>query len=142
MAIEILEPDKVWPMPFPIDGEGNYRIFSRGKGHSGITTTNRRKFPDGYIYFIKLDDHNVYKIGVSQNPKRRLADIDSYLPFDFTILSLHYFKNVYDIEDMVLAMLKNNKLKREWVTLDVETGTDIMAFLHNLKVKEYYNAPN
>jgi hypothetical protein len=49
--------------------------------------------PDGFLYFIK-PSHNVYKIGVSFNVKRRFYDIDSNSPFEVTLVSYYYFKNV------------------------------------------------
>jgi predicted GIY-YIG superfamily endonuclease len=132
----IESPEKTWELPYKKDGTGNYIIIGKKREGSAITLENKKKFPDGYIYFIRLQDQNIYKLGVSQNPRRRLRDIDSYLPFDFQILSLHFFKNVYDIEERIAKTIKAKKIKREWYSLSINEAADIMVELYNLNYLE------
>lgn len=81
---------------------------------------NRKRNPDGYIYIIKLSGHHLYKIGVSKNPKKRLADIDSALPFPIEKLGQFYFKDVYNMEENIHDSLEENKYRREWFLLREE----------------------
>ena len=132
----IIEPNKEFDLPFEKTILGNYKLIPKKKGYSGITISNKRKNVNGYIYFIKSENSNFYKLGVSSNPKRRLADIDSYLPFNLEILSLHYFLNVYDVEEYFQEKYSNYKIRREWYNLTTDEASNIMIELHNLNVKQ------
>ena len=131
---KILSPEKEFELPYDKKIEGNYLIVPKKKGYSGITISNKKRFPDGFIYLIKLHNQDVYKLGVSNNPKRRICDIDSYLPFDLEILSIHYFKNVYDIEGLISDKIKDFSLRREWYSMPIEEAKKIMIELHNLNI--------
>jgi len=132
----IESPEKMWDLPLSKDVYGNYIVVPPKRGYSGITVVNKRNSPNGYIYFIKLSGQNLYKIGVSNKPDRRLKDIDSYLPFDMEILSIHKLNNVYEIEEYFSKMLIKNKVRREWYSLDSETVKDVMIELHNINIKQ------
>lgn len=137
---KLIETPERIELPFPKNKNGDYILFNSGRQRSNIDITNARRYPDGYIYFIKVDGQNVYKIGVSKSPGRRLSDINSYLPYNFTILSLHYFKGVYEIEKEYKTKYRNFLLKKEWYLLDIDTAKYIMIDLYereciNLKKK-------
>lgn len=131
---EILSPEKEFELPYNKNKEGNYVIIPNKKGYSGITIANKKRYPDGFIYLIKIHNQDIYKLGVSNNPKRRICDIDSYLPFDLEILSIHYFENVYDIESLISDKMKGFSLRREWYKMPIEKAKEIMIELHNLSV--------
>ena len=132
----IESPDKLWELNLPKNKDGNYIIIPKKRNYSGITINNKKNNPDGFLYFIKGENTNFYKLGVSLNPKRRICDIDSYLPFNLEILSIHYFKNVYDVEEKISQLLLNKKIRREWYSLTIKEAKDIMIDLHNLNVKQ------
>ncbi len=134
MGKKILNPEIEWELDMPKNEFGEYIGIPKKRNYSGITKTNKRRFPDGYIYFLKGFGTDYYKIGVSSNVKRRISDIDSYMPFDLQILSIHYFKNVYEVEDMIAKKLKSKKIRKEWYSLKTEEAKDIMIELHNLNV--------
>ena len=134
--IEIIEPGKIFDLPFEKTIEGDYKILPKPKGYSAITINNKKNYQNGYLYFIKSENDNFYKLGVSFNPKRRLADIDSYVPFNLEILSMHYFENVYEIEQHFHEKYKMHKTKREWFKFDKNIACDIMIELHNLNVQQ------
>lgn len=125
-------PDKLWELNIPKNKLGNYIIIPNKRSYSGITETNKKRFPNGYIYFIRCENTNFYKLGVSRNPKRRICDIDSYLPFNLEILSIHYFENVYDVEEQFSKKIQYNNIRREWYNLEIEEAKNIMIELHNL----------
>lgn len=129
-------PEKMWELKLPKNEFGNYIIIPKKRNYSGITINNKKNNPDGFLYFIKGENTNFYKIGVSLNPKRRICDIDSYLPFNLEILSIHYFKNVYDIEEKISKHLEIKKIRREWYNLNIEEAKNIMIDLHNLNVEQ------
>jgi hypothetical protein len=89
------------------------------KENQGYRSDNARKvnserYPDGYMYIIRLKGHDIYKIGVSRNPKRRINDIKSSNPFDIEIKYLKFYKDVYQLEKLVLDRVEINKIKGEW----------------------------
>ena len=131
---EILDARKEFELPYKKETNGFYEIIPKKKGYSAITISNRKRFPDGFIYLIKLHNQDIYKLGVSNNPKRRICDIDTYLPFDLEILAINYFKNVYDVEDLISEKIKEYSVKREWYSFSVEIAKEIMIELHNLNV--------
>lgn len=131
---DIIKPHIKLELPYKKDSDGNYKIIPEPKGYSGITITNKKKYPDGYLYFIKIHKQDVYKIGVSGNVKRRIQDISSNIPFELEILSIHLFKNVYDIEEELTLRYKNKNIRKEWYSFTIEEAKDIMIELHNLNV--------
>jgi len=134
--LEIVEEDITFDLPFEKNSNGDYVVLPKQKGYSAITILNKRNNVNGYLYFIKSQNDNFYKFGVSSNPKRRLADIDSYMPFNLEILSLHYFKNVYDIEKSFQDKYSMYKTRREWYKFNKDVASEIMIELHNLNVKQ------
>ena len=129
-------PEKLWELDLPKNKDGNYIVVPKKRDYSGITKSNKDKNPNGYIYFIRCVNTNFYKLGVSKNPKRRICDIDSYLPFDLEILSLHFFKNVYEIEEKISKLIDVYKIRREWYNLDIEKAKEIMIMLYNLNIEK------
>ena len=132
---DILNREIEQELPFKKLNDGSYEIIPRKRNYSGVDVVNKKRFPNGYIYFINLKGTNYYKIGVSKNVKRRIYDISSNMPFDINILSIHYFKNVYDIEAIYKEKLNGFITKGEWLVLkDLDCVKQIMIELHNLDV--------
>jgi len=129
-------PEKTWELPLKMDMNGNYLVIPKKRLYSGITEVNKRKNPNGYIYFIKSKGFDFYKLGVSSNPERRLRDIDSYTPFELEILSIHFLENVYDIEKSVSEKIEKFKVRKEWYQFDSGKAKQIMIHLHNLNVNQ------
>lgn len=132
----IATPDKMWELPLQKNGIGNYIVVPPKRQYSGITSVNKSNNPNGYIYFVKAKDYSFYKLGVSANVKRRICDIDSYLPFDLEILSLHRLNDVYEVEELIQKKFKQYKIRREWYNLTIEQAKEIMIELHNINVKQ------
>jgi hypothetical protein len=57
--------------------------------------------------------------------KRRLYDIDSNSPFEVTLVSYYYFKNVWNGRNDN-DNLKANNLRKEWFNLDDEYKTPMI----------------
>lgn len=133
--MKIIESNYIQNLPFDKSDNGNYIILPKSRNYSGVDSVNKRRFPNGYIYFIRLAGTDYYKLGVSQNVKRRLQDINAATPFDLEILSLHYFNDVYDVEAEYKIKLSEFVQKGEWLRItDIEIAKNIMIELHNLEV--------
>ena len=107
--------------------------FSGLSGNAkAIRDTNKKKFPNGYIYMLKLRNQNIYKIGVSQNPKRRIKDISSYSPFVVLIVGVWSFTNVYEMEEMIHDNLNKYLMRKEWFNLDFDCAIEVKEDIQHL----------
>lgn len=91
---------------------------------------NKSKKPDGYVYILKLKGFDLYKIGVSANPKRRIYDIDSANPFGVEKLYVEFFKNVYELEECIHDSFELNHKRKEWFKIHCE---DVKTLIQQLK---------
>ena len=105
------------------------------KNSNGARAANKNRFPNGYIYIVKLKGYDLYKIGVSNKPKRRIQDIDSYSPFGIHVVGVYYFTNVYEMEEMIHENLNVYLKRKEWFKIDeitmIEFKEDIIEFCKN-----------
>lgn len=131
---ELMSPEMEFELPYEKNSLGTYTIIPKRKFNSSITATNKKRFPNGYVYLLKIENDSLYKIGVSQNVKRRIQDISSNLPYDLHILSIHYFEDVYDVEEYLAKKYKRSNERKEWYRFTIEQTKEIMIYLHNLNV--------
>lgn len=113
------------------------------RGQSKLMSENARKSnsklrPDGYIYILKLKGFDIYKIGVSSNPERRINDIDSANPFGVKVLCLLYFKNAYELEECIHDSFKRKALRKEWFKFDEISISILIKQLTKLSEKGFY----
>jgi hypothetical protein len=138
--MEIKEPNFEFELPFKKDLMGNYIITPKHiGGRNCLRDLAASKVDDAYIYFINIKGTTKYKIGISTNPKRRLRDISSYLPFELNILSIHFIKDAYKYEQSFINKYKGSLIKNEWFNFDIETVKEIMITLHNKQVSDASN---
>lgn len=91
--------------------------------------TNKKRFPDSYLYLLHIEELNLVKIGVSKNPHRRIKDIRSSLPFDTTILKIYKCEDAYKLEEKIHNMLKSFYVKHEWFILNRQNIDNLITFL-------------
>lgn len=108
------------------------------KNKNGALASNKKRFPDGELYIIKLKGFDIFKIGVSQNAKRRIKDIDSANPFGVLVCGIYTFKNVYEMEEMVHDNLQTELLRKEWFKVSPEVIVGIKNQLKELSEQGYY----
>lgn len=99
------------------------KVKFTSKSHSELmaknaSKVNKAKKPDGYLYVLKYGNNNLFKFGVSSNPDRRIKDIDACSPVAIKELGRYFFKNVYEIEEMIHDNLKEAKIRREWFKME------------------------
>ena len=101
-------------------------------GTENIRKVNSIRFPKGCIYILKKDNEDLYKIGVSQNVKRRIRDISAILPFEIeTVFISDLIEGVYDIEFIIHNRFKINKVRKEWFNLYKEDIDILINILKN-----------
>lgn len=139
---EILRPDLEFEMPFKMTKDGFYQ-FLPNRRHIGCKNQLRKRHQSlvksGYVYFIKIKDTSKFKIGVSTNPKRRLSDISSVIPFDLEILAVNFIKEPYEFEQSIIDKFKGDLIRNEWFDLNISQAKYIMISLHNKQVKDSQN---
>lgn len=102
---------------------------------------NKSKKPDGYVYILKLKGFDLYKIGVSANPKRRIYDIDSNSPFGVETICLEHFKNVYELEECVHESFKSNHKRKEWFEIHPQDVSILISELKEMSENGIYLIP-
>jgi len=136
---KIKKADLLFELPFNKNKEGLYKVLPKTNhigGKNSLREMQAKKTKIGYIYFLQIKETNKYKIGVSKDPKRRLADISSSIPFDLNVLAINEINNPYKIEQDIIDEFKNYLIKNEWFELSINQAKYIMIKLHNKQVKE------
>jgi hypothetical protein len=100
--------------------------------------SNSKARPDGYIYILKLKGFDIYKIGVSSSPKRRIKDIDSSSPFGVECICLEWFKNAYDLEELLHDNFIKNTLRKEWFKINTKDIFDLIIDLKHMSKEGIY----
>lgn len=119
------------------------RIKNQYKGQIELMTSNARKSnsklrPDGFIYIVKLKGFDIYKIGVSAKPQRRIKDIDSNSPFGINVICLKFFKNVYNFEECIHDSFKDCIMRKEWFKIDSKSIKILIKQINKLSDKGFY----
>lgn len=99
---------------------------------------NKKKFPDGYIYVIRFGKTDLFKIGVSQNPKRRLKDLNAISPEPIGVLGIYKFKNVYEMEECVHDNFEEFRHRKEWFKFDLDFAKSVCSQLKELSEERYF----
>lgn len=135
--IEILEPHKEFNLPFKKDkATGDYLILPNHiGGKNSLRDLAASKIDEGYMYLIRIKDSQTYKIGVSTNPKRRLRDIASVIPYDLEVLALNKMRNVYKHEQALLNEYSDCLIRNEWFAFTIDQAKEVMIKLHNKQVE-------
>lgn len=133
---DILNKDKEWDLPLNKNKDGDYIVIPKKRGYSGISKVHANKVLEGYVYFIRCNGTNYYKLGVSTNPYNRIQAIDSNCPQELEILSLHKLKNPYKVEQQFAELYLKYNHKKEWYIFNIDIAKEIMIKLHNLNVMQ------
>lgn len=135
--MEIKEPNMEFEIPFNKNNNGNYIIFQKHIGGRNCLRDLANKNTEiGYVYLLRIVGTDIYKIGVSTNPKRRVSDIASYLPYDLELLAMNQINKPYQLEQGLIDLYQSKRIKNEWFCLSIENAKEIMITLHNRQVDE------
>jgi len=113
------------------------------KGQSLLMADNARKAnkklrPDGYIYILQFGSENIYKIGVSCKPKRRITDLDASSHKPLKTISVLWFKNVYEMEECIHENMNEYLLRKEWFKIPSNVIKGIIQHLNEFSEKGIY----
>lgn len=66
----------------------------------------------GYIYFIQMDLIGPIKIGIAQDPYRRMAELQVASPYELKML--YFFPSTMKTEREIHNLLSNDNIRGEW----------------------------
>ena len=92
---------------------------------------NEKRFPNASIYIACIKEHNLYKIGVSQNVQRRFRDISNLSPFAIEIIFTKEIPKPYDLELKIHKSQEKNYIKSEWFKLTEDELSDVFEIIKN-----------
>ena len=72
-----------------------------------------------YIYLIKSKQSQLYKIGISDNPQKRIKNLQTGNPEDLIIIHTYKTKNYNKVEKALHNRYSYLKLNGEWFEFDV-----------------------
>jgi len=109
--------------------------FMRGDRERGVHEFGQAKHKPktGYVYLL-LADNGVYKIGASENPKRRGRELGIKLPYALVQVHLIPTDDMVTTEQILHGWFAEKRLDGEWFELDaddveliktIENGADL-----------------
>ena len=84
------------------------------------------KSKSGYVYLIKIENQDVYKIGFTTNPKRRIYDISASCPFIIKVLEIRKSLFAYEMEQKLHKEYGNYSLKGEWYVFKSKKAKEVL----------------
>lgn len=82
------------------------------KSHTAKSMPNTK--PPDTIYVLNISGTNIYKIGTSQNVKRRIKDICVANPFHIDVIYINKMIFAYEVEQSIHKLLDEYHVKNEW----------------------------
>ncbi len=78
------------------------------------------------VYLMQSDDSGYYKIGVSKNPKRRVAQLQTGNAEKIRLIESFASKIAYKIEMALQNQYMPSKINGEWFKLSIENEIDFI----------------
>lgn len=95
------------------------------------------RVPGGNVYIIQLGDTDIYKIGISIDPDKRLKQLQSKSPIPLNLLWTNFGHDYKSIEKFIHYWFKDKRVRGEWFKLSSE---DILYITETYPV-QYYGFP-
>ena len=105
----------------------------------GAYSTKRHKtlrVNEGYVYLIRETGQNLYKIGKSINPKKRVRSIIGGHPNKAHVVHIAWFEDHSYAEQMFLDTFSKTRQNGEWFILEEEDVEFIKSFGQNIEFIE------
>jgi hypothetical protein len=85
------------------------------------------------VYLIKKEEGNMYKIGVSNNPKKRLQELQTGNPDTLTLVETYNTIHNFKLENFLHRTYSDKNVQLEWFELTTE---DVKSFISNCEKGE------
>lgn len=97
------------------------------------------------IYLIQQEETNLFKIGISKNPEKRIKDLQIGSGIKLTLIHTFETKFSYKLESSLHAYYRSKLIQPEWFVFTIEDKDNFLCVCdkleNNLKVLEQYNNP-
>jgi hypothetical protein len=90
-----------------------------------------------YVYIIRMGQTNMYKIGKSNNPQERLADLQTASPYKLKLLHVFQADNASAAEETLHKKFHQSKMEGEWFKLSNEERKILLQVI-NYKNPMFY----
>jgi len=90
-----------------------------------------------YVYCISHNDQ-YFKIGVSENPERRMYEMQTGNPIKLYCLWKFKCDEPYKLESYVHSLLSKNSISGEWFDISISMCYKILEHLHVLDIEKSY----
>ena len=82
----------------------------------------------GYVYILKDNNSDLFKIGRSKNPIKRLSSLNTAAPYRLTLEHIIECDNYIKEEQFLHSILKLYKVRAEWFRL----SSDVLSWLKSI----------
>lgn len=90
---------------------------------------------NGYVYFIKTEDYDYFKIGITKTDiQRRFSNIQSGNMFKLKLIGFIPSENPRKLEKKIHSHFENKKMEGEWFNI---TSNNLFEVLEKLDLSEY-----
>ena len=111
----------------------NRNLTERNKKSIDILNKNTVLKGSGYVYLLRCENTNFYKIGVSKiHFKTRLSGIQSGCPFLIIPIYVEYAKEYFRVEKYLHKKYKKKNIRGEWFEFNEKEVEDV---INELKTK-------
>lgn len=97
-----------------------------------IDVDRRATVTAGIVYVIRAKGHHVYKIGISNDPKKRLRNLQAHSPVALEIVGLYQANDCQMIERLAYLSLRRYHLWGEWYQLSETKAANLLDILSGL----------
>lgn len=96
-----------------------------------VQVKQKRKKGPAFVYLIKIENYNLYKIGVASNIKNRINSIQTSNPFNVQLVHKKLVNDPFNVERKLHFRYKNQNINREWFNLKLCDVYKIKMFLND-----------
>lgn len=112
-------------------GTNDRMLVLREKGAYSSKRYNTLCVDEGYVYLIRATGQNLYKIGKSTNPEKRVQSIIGGLPMKAEAIHVAWFEDHSYAEQMFHDTFSKTRQNGEWFILEEEDVEFIKSFGQN-----------
>ena len=106
-------------------------LVMREKGAYSTKRHNTLRVDEGYVYLIRATGQNLYKIGKSINPEKRVQSIIGGLPMKADVVHIAWFEDHSYAEQMFHDTFSKTRQNGEWFVLEDKDVEFIKSFGQN-----------
>ena len=83
----------------------------------GTVTPVATRAPRSYVYFVRVAGQSVFKVGISDNPERRLADMQIGCPYELLLYATALVTDAETVEKQLHRVLSSVQVRGEWFAI-------------------------